>query len=104
VLVMPSVSEPFGLVALEALQSGTPVILSRQSGVREVLDAALEADYWDHEALADAILAVLRHPALARQVVAEGLARLHHLSWEQAAQRILEAYAAIPVRGAEHAR
>ncbi|MBD8898689.1 glycosyltransferase family 4 protein [Rhodanobacter sp. DHG33] len=92
-LVMPSVSEPFGLVALEALCAGTPVILSRQSGVREVLGHSLQVDFWDHEKLADQILAVLRLPVLARQLVEEGQAQLARLSWDESAQRIAEAYA-----------
>ncbi len=94
-LVMPSVSEPFGLVALEALQAGTPVVLSRQSGVREVLGPGLQVDFWDHDRLADQILAVLRLPVLARQLVDEGRAHLQRLSWEQTAQRILDGYAQV---------
>jgi glycosyltransferase involved in cell wall biosynthesis len=94
-LAMPSVSEPFGLVALEALRAGTPVILSRQSGVREVLGHSLQADFWDHERLADQILAVLRLPVLARQLVEEGRAQLVRLSWDESAQRIAETYARV---------
>ncbi|TAM86434.1 MAG: glycosyltransferase family 1 protein [Candidimonas sp.] len=92
VLVMSSVSEPFGLVALEALRNGTPVIVSRQSGVREVLGHSLEADFWDHEKFADEILALLRLPALGRQLVESGREQLEHLSWENAARIILAAY------------
>lgn len=94
-LAMPSVSEPFGLVALEALRAGTPVILSRQSGVREVLGHSLQVDFWDHEKLADQILAVLRLPVLARQLVEEGQAQLARLSWDESARRIAEAYARV---------
>lgn len=91
-LVMPSVSEPFGLVALEALRAGTPVVLSRQSGVREVLGHSLQVDFWDHAKLADQILAVLRLPVLSRQLVEEGRAQLARLSWDESAQRIAQAY------------
>lgn len=91
-LVMPSVSEPFGLVALEALRCGTPVILSKQSGVREVLGHSLQVDFWDHEKLADQMLAVLRLPVLAAQLVEEGREQLGRLSWEESAQRIRTAY------------
>jgi glycosyltransferase involved in cell wall biosynthesis len=91
-LVMPSVSEPFGLVALEALRAGTPVVLSRQSGVREVLGHSLQVDFWDHGKLADQILAVLRLPVLARQLVEEGRAQLARLSWDESAQCIADAY------------
>lgn len=91
-LVMPSVSEPFGLVALEALRAGTPVIVSRQSGVREVLGHSLQVDFWDHEKLADQMLAVLRLPVLAEQLVTEGRAQLATLSWDLSAQHIVDAY------------
>jgi glycogen synthase len=91
-LVMSSVSEPFGLVALEALRAGTPVIVSRQSGVREVLGHSLQVDFWDHDKLADQILAVLRLPPLAMQLVEEGREQLARLSWDAAAQCMLESY------------
>lgn len=91
-LVMSSVSEPFGLVALEALRAGTPVIVSRQSGVREVLGHSLQVDFWDHDKLADQMLAVLRLPPLAMQLVEQGREQLMQLSWEDSAQRILESY------------
>ncbi|GAB2571647.1 glycosyltransferase family 4 protein [Dyella jejuensis] len=92
-LVMSSVSEPFGLVALEALRAGTPVIVSRQSGVREVLGHSLQVDFWDHDKLADQMLAVLRLPPLGMQLVEEGRRQLEQLSWEDSAQRIIESYA-----------
>lgn len=92
VLVMPSVSEPFGLVALEAIRCGLPVILSKQSGVREVLPRALQVDFWDHERLADQILASLRLPGLARQLVSEGRELIQALSWERSARAVLEGY------------
>jgi glycogen(starch) synthase len=91
-LVMSSVSEPFGLVALEALRAGTPVIVSRQSGVREVLRHSLQVDFWDHNKLADQMLAVLRLPPLAMQLVEEGREQLAQLSWEDSALRIVERY------------
>ncbi|HEX7338835.1 MAG TPA: glycosyltransferase family 4 protein [Rhodanobacteraceae bacterium] len=92
-LVMPSVSEPFGLVALEALRAGTPVIVSRQSGVREVIGHSLQADFWDHAKLADQMLAVLRLPILAEQLVDEGRAQLASLSWDTSAIAIVRGYA-----------
>ena len=60
VYVMPSVSEPFGISPLEAMRSGVPVIISRQSGVAEVLDYAIKVNYWDVDALADAIYGLLK--------------------------------------------
>ena len=68
VYVMPSVSEPFGISPLEAMRSGVPVIISRQSGVAEVLDYAIKVNYWDVDALADAIYGLLTYPALGRML------------------------------------
>jgi glycogen(starch) synthase len=92
VLVMPSVSEPFGLVALEAIKCGIPVILSKQSGVREVLARALQVDFWDTEKLADQINASLRLPDLSRQLVEEGMEQISQLSWEKSAQKVIHTY------------
>ena len=66
VYVMPSVSEPFGISPLEAMKSNVPVIISKQSGVAEVLDYAIKVDYWDVDALADAIYGLVKYPALAK--------------------------------------
>jgi glycogen(starch) synthase len=63
--VMPSVSEPFGLVPLEALQHGTPSLISKQSGVGEVLTHVLKVDFWDVDEMANKILAALRYPCYA---------------------------------------
>ena len=92
VYVMPSVAEPFGLTALEAAARGIPVILSRASGVREVLTSALVVDAWDVEALADRILAVLRRPGLGRLLGREGAREARALTWEGAATRVRAAY------------
>lgn len=92
VLVMPSVSEPFGLVALEAIRCGIPVILSKQSGVREVLQRALQVDFWDTEKLADQIHAALVMPDLSRQLVEEGIGQIQSLSWEKSAAKVIQTY------------
>jgi glycosyltransferase involved in cell wall biosynthesis len=63
--VMPSVSEPFGIAPLEAMSHDVPVIISKQSGVSEVLTHALKVDFWDINEMANKIIAVLRHPPLA---------------------------------------
>jgi glycosyltransferase involved in cell wall biosynthesis len=91
-VVMPSVSEPFGLVPLEALQHGTPSLISKQSGVGEVLTHVLKVDFWDVEEMANKILSALRYPALRQQIVGEGKAELTKLSWRAAALKVRAIY------------
>ncbi len=83
VFVMPSVSEPFGLVALEAIGYGAPVIVSKQSGVGEVLRNAYKVDFWDTEQMADMILALCQHPALARTMWQESYREYQEQSWSK---------------------
>ena len=85
VYVMPSVSEPFGITSLEAMSADVPVVLSRQSGVTEVLQSSLKVDYWDVESLADRILALLRLPALRRQLIEDGREEMKRLRWTRSA-------------------
>lgn len=92
VFVMPSVSEPFGIVALEALAREKPVILSRQSGAVEIIKHALKADFWDTERMADLIVNVLEHPEMAGMLASYGHDELKDISWEQAAQRTVGVY------------
>lgn len=92
VVVMPSVSEPFGIVPLEALLNGTPVVLSKQSGVAEVLPHALMADFWDIDELANKILAAVAHPPLRETLVAHGVRSVHARSWRHAAQQCRDVY------------
>ncbi len=91
-VVMPSVSEPFGLVPLEALQHGTPSIITKQSGVAEVLTHALKVDFWDIDEMANQILSSLRYPVMRNQMVHEGRQQLLSMSWRHAAQRIRQLY------------
>jgi len=91
-VVMPSVSEPFGLVPLEALQHGTPSIISKQSGVAEVLTHVLKVDFWDIDEMANQILSCLRYPAIRQQMVNEGKVQLQCMSWKNAAQKIQQIY------------
>ena len=76
VFVMPSVSEPFGITPLEAMQAGVPVIISKQSGVSEILSHAIKVDFWDVEAIADAIHALLSYKALSNVLSEQGKSRL----------------------------
>ena len=92
VYVMPSVSEPFGISPLEAMRSNVPVIISKQSGVAEVLDYALKVDYWDVDALADAIYGLITYPALARMFAKKGHEEVTGLKWNNAAAKIRQVY------------
>ncbi len=83
--VMPSVSEPFGLAPLEAMRQDVPVIISKQSGVSEVLSHALKVDFWDTHDIANKIVAVLRHPPLGQTLREHGSFELRRLTWEGAA-------------------
>lgn len=90
--VMPSVSEPFGITPLEAMALDVPVIVSRQSGVSEILRHALKVDFWDVEDLANKILAVLQRPVLRRTLRDEGRAEVRRLRWEASGARLLRIY------------
>jgi len=86
--IMPSVSEPFGITALEAMRLGTPILISKQSGVSEVVRHALKADFWDIDEMANKILAVVGFAGL-REALAENAAReAENLTWSQAAQKV----------------
>lgn len=90
--VMPSTSEPFGLVALEAIAHGAPVIVSKQSGASEVVTSSMQVDFWDVDKLADCILTVLREAPLAKQLRSEAPRVLSRLSWENQASKVLSVY------------
>jgi len=90
--VMPSVSEPFGLVALEAITHGAPVVLSRQSGVSEVVHNALLVDFWDTDKMADCILTVLREKPLRSEMRSQSKRILGNLTWHRQAGKILSIY------------
>lgn len=92
VYVMPSVSEPFGISPLEAMRSGVPTIISKQSGVAEVLKHSIKVDFWDVDAMVDAIYGLLSYPALAEVAGKEGLAEVNQLKWENAALKIKSLY------------
>ncbi len=90
--VMPSVSEPFGLTPLEAMRNGTPVLISKQSGVSEVIKNCLKVDFWDIDEMANKIVAVLRYPSLQHTLKVEGLYEISRFSWHEAAKRYIELY------------
>lgn len=95
VYIMPSVSEPFGISPLEAMKSNVPVIISKQSGVAEVLDYAVKVDYWDVDAMADAIYALLQYPALGKMFARKGLEEVTGLKWDNAAEKVREVYESV---------
>lgn len=90
--VMPSVSEPFGISPLEAMSYDVPVILSRQSGVSELLRHALKVDFWDVREMAAKIIAVLQHPVLADKLAEKAREELRKIRWETAAEKIAAIY------------
>jgi glycosyltransferase involved in cell wall biosynthesis len=92
VFVMPSVSEPFGISPLEAIARGVPVIVSKQSGVSEVVQNALKADFWDVRDLADKILALLSRPVLRELLVEGGREEVRQMKWERSAERVRAIY------------
>jgi len=91
-LVMPSVSEPFGIVPLESLLNGTPVLVSKQSGVAEVVRHALKTDFWDVDEIANKIVSVLENPSLARTLAAEGKHEARAQVWRKVAARCMMVY------------
>lgn len=92
VFVMPSVSEPFGIVPLEAMRTNVPVVISKQSGVSEVLKHAIKVDFWDVNAMADAIYGLLKYPKLPEISAREGKVEVDNLKWENAAYQVRQVY------------
>jgi glycosyltransferase involved in cell wall biosynthesis len=98
--VMPSVSEPFGIAPLEAMCHDTPTIISKQSGVSEVLRHVLKVDFWDVDEMANKILAVLRHPTLSQMLSQHGAFEVRGLTWDGAAERCVRIYREAAAGGA----
>lgn len=95
VYVMPSVSEPFGISPLEAMRSGVPSVISRQSGAAEVLKYAFKVDFWDVDAMADEIYALLQYPALSHFASKFGYDEVNTLKWNNAAAKIKSVYESV---------
>ncbi len=95
VYIMPSVSEPFGISPLEAMQSGVPVIISKQSGVSEILKHAIKIDFWDIDKMANAIYALLNYPSLAQTIGENGLKEANSLRWEESAKHVYNVYRSV---------
>ena len=92
VFVMPSVSEPFGIVALEAIASNVPTIVSSQSGVSEVIKNTLKVDFWDTEQMADLILGLLNYNEANNEITKNAYKELDSITWDKAAEKFIEIY------------
>lgn len=92
VYVMPSVSEPFGISPLEAMRSNVPVIISKQSGVAEILKHAIKVDFWDIDAMADAIYGIAHYDGISNLFKKHGKNEVDNLKWENAASKVIEVY------------
>lgn len=90
--VLSSVSEPFGIVPLESLAYGTPALISKQSGVSEVLSNALKVDFWDTDEMANKIIAVLKHEPLKKTLMENGRKEVININWKKAAQKCVNIY------------
>ncbi len=100
--VMPSVSEPFGIAPLEAMVYNTPVIISKQSGVAEVLPHAIKVDFWDVDKLAEGIISVLQDDELATTMTSQNAEYLKNIRWEQAAKKVAQLYQTVSDRERNH--
>jgi glycosyltransferase involved in cell wall biosynthesis len=92
VYIMPSVSEPFGISPLEAMQMGVPSIISKQSGCAEILSNVIKTDYWDIDAMADAIYSIITYPAMYNQLREDGLAEVNQITWDKAGRKVIDIY------------
>ncbi len=90
--IMPSVSEPFGITPLESLASGTPVIISKQSGVSEILNNCLKVDFWDTDEMVNKILAVLENEELEGCLAENGFSEIDKFNWDSVAEKIINIY------------
>ena len=95
VYVMPSVSEPFGISPLEAMRTGVPSVISKQSGAAEVLRYAFKVDFWDVDAMADQIYGLLKYPALAKFAAREGFDEVNTLKWNNATAKMKKVYESV---------
>jgi glycosyltransferase, group 1 family len=89
---MPSVSEPFGISPLEAMQCGVPSIISYQSGCAEILDKCIKTDYWDINAMADAMYSLCTNEGLYQYLQEEGIKEVDQITWEKVGKRIYDVY------------
>ncbi len=92
VYVMPSVSEPFGISPLEAMQMGVPSIISKQSGCAEILNHVVKTDYWDIDAMADAMHGIISYPAFYNNLRDNGIKEINNITWDKAGRKVIDIY------------
>ena len=92
VYVMPSVSEPFGITPLEAIKNGTPVVISKNSGVSEVIKNTIAVDFWDIDRMTNAVAGILKYPSLKHTMSEEGFKEIRNINWDKSAERCVEVY------------
>lgn len=92
VYVMPSVSEPFGITPLESIANGTPVIISKQSGVSEVLNHCLKVDFWDIDQISNKVISLLKYPELHTTIKENAVKEVQKITWDNPASKCLDAY------------
>jgi glycosyltransferase involved in cell wall biosynthesis len=92
VYVMPSVSEPFGITALEAISAGTPTIVSKVSGVSEVFNNCFKVDFWDTDEMANKIIAILRYPPLQKTLLENSAREIDLFTWDRVAEKTIDVY------------
>ena len=92
VYVMPSVSEPFGITPLESMRNGTPAIISKQSGVSEVITHCLKVDFWDVNEMANKILGVIKYKELYEEMKRKGGEEIQRFSWDTPAEKCRKIY------------
>ncbi len=98
VYIMPSVSEPFGISPLEAMQMGVPSIISKQSGCAEILNNVIKVDYWDTNAIADAIYSIITYPAMYNELREHGLKEVDGIRWVRAGKKVIDIYKSLIYR------
>ncbi len=99
IYIMPSVSEPFGLVSFEAMTKGTPTIISKQSGASEILNNVFKVDFWDTDKMANQIVSLLKHNELHNTMKKEGLSEVNKLTWDKPARRCVDIYKELTEKG-----
>lgn len=95
--IMPSVSEPFGLTPLEAIKNGTPVLISKQSGVSEVINHCLKVDFWDIDKMANQILAAIKYPELNKCLIENSGNEIKNITWDKSAEKCINIYKSLLV-------